>query len=46
MDRENASTKLENRRIGTYLLRCRPTAAASHPTETLYALSLKYVILN
>ncbi|KAL7033090.1 hypothetical protein ACKWTF_007481 [Chironomus riparius] len=40
MDRENATAKLENRRIGTYLLRCRPQGA-SNSTETLYALSLK-----
>ncbi|XP_070493518.1 protein vav isoform X2 [Chironomus tepperi] len=40
MDRENATSKLENRRIGTYLLRCRPQGA-SNSTETLYALSLK-----
>lgn len=40
MDREAASTKLENRRIGTYLLRCRPQGA-SHSSETMYALSLK-----
>lgn len=39
-DRENATSKLENRRVGTYLLRCRPQGA-SHPNETLYALSLK-----
>jgi guanine nucleotide exchange factor VAV len=40
MDRENATSRLENRRIGTYLLRCRPQGA-SDSKETLYALSLK-----
>lgn len=42
MDRENASAKLEDRNIGTYLLRCRPQGA-SDSKETLYALSLKWV---
>jgi guanine nucleotide exchange factor VAV len=40
MDREQATTKLENRRIGTYLLRVRPQGA-SNSSETIYALSLK-----
>lgn len=42
MDRDTASIKLENRKIGTYLLRVRPQGA-SNSTETMYALSLKYV---
>jgi guanine nucleotide exchange factor VAV len=40
MDREQATTKLESRRIGTYLLRVRPQGA-SNSSETIYALSLK-----
>lgn len=40
MDRDTASIKLENRKIGTYLLRVRPQGA-SNSTETMYALSLK-----
>ena len=40
MDRDAATSKLENRRIGTYLLRCRPQGA-SQASETMYALSLK-----
>ncbi|GAB0092906.1 Vav [Sergentomyia squamirostris] len=40
MDRDTATNSLENRRIGTYLLRVRPQGA-SNPTETMYALSLK-----
>ncbi|XP_055695535.1 protein vav isoform X1 [Lutzomyia longipalpis] len=40
MDRDTATTSLENRRIGTYLLRVRPQGA-SNPNETMYALSLK-----
>lgn len=40
MLRETASTKLENRKVGTYLLRVRPQGA-SNPNETMYALSLK-----
>jgi len=40
MDRETAESRLENRRIGTYLLRVRPQGA-SNPHETMYALSLK-----
>ncbi|KAH8276566.1 hypothetical protein KR044_001632 [Drosophila immigrans] len=40
MDRETAANRLENRRIGTYLLRVRPQGASS-PHETMYALSLK-----
>ncbi|CAD7087403.1 unnamed protein product [Hermetia illucens] len=40
MDRETAAAKLENRKIGTYLLRVRPQGA-SNPNETMYALSLK-----
>lgn len=39
MDRDNATAKLENRRVGTYLLRCRPLVVQA--SETLYALSLK-----
>lgn len=40
MDRETAQARLEHRRVGTYLLRVRPQGA-SHPKETMYALSLK-----
>ncbi|XP_030379077.1 protein vav isoform X1 [Scaptodrosophila lebanonensis] len=40
MDRETAANRLENRRVGTYLLRVRPQGASS-PHETMYALSLK-----
>lgn len=40
MDRDTASLKLENRKVGTYLLRVRPQGA-SNSTETMYALSLK-----
>ncbi|KAG4079230.1 hypothetical protein HA402_006953 [Bradysia odoriphaga] len=40
MDRDTASIRLENRKIGTYLLRVRPQGASSS-TETMYALSLK-----
>lgn len=40
MDRDTASLKLENRKVGTYLLRVRPQGA-SNATETMYALSLK-----
>jgi len=40
MDREVASSKLENRNIGTYLLRVRPQGASQN-NETIYALSLK-----
>lgn len=40
MSRETASAKLENRKVGTYLLRVRPQGA-SNPNETMYALSLK-----
>ncbi|XP_037932419.1 protein vav-like [Teleopsis dalmanni] len=40
MDRETAAARLENRRVGTYLLRVRPQGA-SNPHETMYALSLK-----
>lgn len=40
MDRESATARLDNRRIGTYLLRCRPQGA-SDAKETSYALSLK-----
>lgn len=40
MDRDTASVRLENRKIGTYLLRVRPQGASSS-TETMYALSLK-----
>uniref|UniRef100_A0A6B2EJZ5 Putative rho guanine nucleotide exchange factor vav3 n=1 Tax=Phlebotomus kandelakii TaxID=1109342 RepID=A0A6B2EJZ5_9DIPT len=40
MDRDTATSSLENRRIGTYLLRVRPQGA-SNPNETMYALSLK-----
>lgn len=40
MDRETAAMKLENRKVGTYLLRVRPQGA-SNPYETMYALSLK-----
>lgn len=40
MDRDTASVRLENRKIGTYLLRVRPQGA-SNSTETMYALSLK-----
>lgn len=40
MDRDTATAKLECRRIGTYLLRCRPQGA-SNSNETMYALSLK-----
>lgn len=42
MDRDTASIRLENRKIGTYLLRVRPQGAGT-PMETMYALSLKYV---
>ncbi|XP_049311757.1 protein vav isoform X1 [Bactrocera dorsalis] len=40
MDRDTAAIRLENRRVGTYLLRVRPQGA-SNPHETMYALSLK-----
>lgn len=40
MSRETASAKLENRKVGTYLLRVRPQGA-SNTSETMYALSLK-----
>lgn len=40
MDRVTAQTRLERRRIGTYLLRVRPQGA-TNPNETMYALSLK-----
>lgn len=40
MDRDTASIRLENRKVGTYLLRVRPQGA-SNSTETMYALSLK-----
>lgn len=40
MDRDTATARLENRKIGTYLLRVRPQAG-SQPGETMYALSLK-----
>lgn len=40
MSRDTASDKLKNRKVGTYLLRVRPQGA-SHPNETMYALSLK-----
>lgn len=40
MDRDMATGKLENRKVGTYLLRVRPQGA-SHEGETMYALSLK-----
>ncbi|XP_053949130.1 protein vav isoform X4 [Anastrepha ludens] len=40
MDRETAASRLENRRVGTYLLRVRPQGA-SNSHETMYALSLK-----
>lgn len=40
MDRDTATMRLENRKVGTYLLRVRPQGA-SHPNETMYALSLK-----
>ncbi|XP_067639293.1 protein vav [Eurosta solidaginis] len=40
MDRDTAAARLENRRIGTYLLRVRPQGA-SNLHETMYALSLK-----
>lgn len=43
MDRELATQKLENRRTGTYLLRCRPQVS-SDSKETFYALSLKWVV--
>lgn len=42
MDRDTATIKLENRKVGTYLLRVRPQVT-SHPNETMYALSLKWV---
>lgn len=40
MDRDTATAKLSSRKVGTYLLRVRPQGA-SHPEETMYALSLK-----
>ncbi|XP_055301018.1 protein vav isoform X2 [Sitodiplosis mosellana] len=40
MSRDTASARLENRKVGTYLLRVRPQGA-SNPNETMYALSLK-----
>lgn len=42
MDRETAANRLENRRIGTYLLRVRPQGPST-AHETMYALSLKWV---
>jgi len=35
MDRETAANRLENRRIGTYLLRVRPQGASSPPAFTV-----------
>lgn len=43
MDRDAATNKLEKKKVGTYLLRVRPQGA-SNSYETIYALSLKYVI--
>ncbi|XP_050077051.1 protein vav [Anopheles maculipalpis] len=40
MNRDSATQRLENKKIGTYLLRVRPQGA-SHESETIYALSLK-----
>lgn len=40
MDRDTATMKLSNRKVGTYLLRVRPQGAL-HADETMYALSLK-----
>lgn len=40
MDRDTATKRLENRKVGTYLLRVRPQGG-SNPNETMYALSLK-----
>ncbi|XP_016976977.1 protein vav isoform X1 [Drosophila rhopaloa] len=40
LDRETAAHRLENRRIGTYLLRVRPQGPST-AHETMYALSLK-----
>lgn len=40
MERDVAQARLINRKVGTYLLRVRPTGA-SNGTETMYALSLK-----
>ncbi|XP_055630616.1 protein vav isoform X2 [Toxorhynchites rutilus septentrionalis] len=40
MDRDTATSKLERKNIGTYLLRLRPQGA-SNSYETIYALSLK-----
>lgn len=42
MARDTASAKLEPRKVGTYLLRVRPQGA-SNASETMYALSLKWV---
>uniref|UniRef100_A0A182PTW4 Protein vav n=1 Tax=Anopheles epiroticus TaxID=199890 RepID=A0A182PTW4_9DIPT len=39
MNRDSATQRLENKKIGTYLLRVRPQGA-SHESETIYALSL------
>lgn len=40
MDRDTAASRLENRKVGTYLLRVRPQGA-SNSHETMYAVSLK-----
>ncbi|XP_055847115.1 protein vav isoform X1 [Episyrphus balteatus] len=40
MDRDTAASRLEGRKVGTYLLRVRPQGA-SNSHETMYAVSLK-----
>jgi hypothetical protein len=43
MGREKATDLLDKHANGTYLLRIRPQGP-THPNETVYALSLKWVL--
>ena len=43
MGRQKATDLLEKHANGTYLLRIRPQGP-THPNETVYALSLKWVL--
>jgi len=45
MDRDRATNLLESESGGTYLVRIRPRGP-TRPVETVYALSLKYAILQ
>lgn len=45
MDRDRATSLLESESDGTYLVRIRPQGA-SRSTETVYALSLKYIFTS